>query len=54
MNEVTEQTRTTVRTSLYVIPNNKYGVKTNQNKGQKHVFIIDRTKVYNNQNEILL
>jgi hypothetical protein len=33
--------RTTVRTSLYVIPNNKCGVRTNQNKSQTHVIIID-------------
>jgi hypothetical protein len=36
-NEVPEQMRTTVRTSLYVIPNNKCGVRTNRNKGQTHV-----------------
>jgi hypothetical protein len=27
-NEMSEQTRTTIRTSLYVIANNKYGVRT--------------------------
>jgi hypothetical protein len=45
-----EQTRTTVRTSLYVIPNNKYDVITNQNMGQTHVIIIDRTRYYYSQN----
>jgi hypothetical protein len=40
MNEVPEQTRTTVRTILYVISNNKYGVRTNQNKSETHVIIM--------------
>jgi hypothetical protein len=41
--------------SLYVIPNNKYGVKANQNKGQTHVVIIrDITRYYYSQNKILL
>jgi hypothetical protein len=46
MNEVREQTRTTVRTSLYIIPNNKCGVRINQNKGQTRVIIIARTSLY--------
>jgi hypothetical protein len=54
MNEVPEQTRTTVGISLYVTPNNNCGVRTNQNKGQTHVIIIDRTKYYYSQNKILL
>jgi hypothetical protein len=49
MNEVPEQTRTTVRTSLYVIPNNKCGIRTNQNKDQTHVIIIVRTRYYYSQ-----
>jgi hypothetical protein len=39
------KTRAIVRTSLYVIPNNKCGVRTNQNKGQTHI-IICRTRYY--------
>jgi archaellum biogenesis ATPase FlaH len=46
MNEVTEQMRTTVRTSLDVIPKNKCGVRINQNKCRTHVIIIDRTSLY--------
>jgi hypothetical protein len=53
MNEVPEQTRTTGRTSLYAIPNNKCGVRTNQNKGQKHVIIIARTRYYYIQNKFV-
>jgi hypothetical protein len=49
MNEVPEQTRKTVRTSLYVIPNNKCDVRTNQNKDQTHVIIIVRTRYYYSQ-----
>jgi hypothetical protein len=45
MNEVPKQMRTIVKTSLYVILNNKCGVRTNQNKGQTHVIIIDRTNI---------
>jgi hypothetical protein len=52
--------RTTVRTNLYVILNNKCGVRTNQKKGQTHVIIIDRTNItinrttyYYNQNKFV-
>jgi hypothetical protein len=46
MNEVPEQTRTTVRTSLYVIPNNKCGVRKSEQG-------LD-TCYYYSQNKILL
>jgi hypothetical protein len=46
--------RTTIITKLYVIPNNKCGVRTNQNKGQTHVIIIDRKRYYDRQNNSLL
>jgi hypothetical protein len=38
-NEVPVQTRTTVGISLYVIPNNGCGVRTNQNKGQHKLLL---------------
>jgi hypothetical protein len=53
MNEVPEQTKTTLRTSLYVIPNNKYDVITNQNKDQTNVVIIDKTRYYYSQNKFV-
>jgi hypothetical protein len=39
-NEVREQTRITVRTSLYVISNNKYSVRTNRNKRVRHMLLL--------------
>jgi hypothetical protein len=38
-NELSEQIRTTVTTSLYVIPNKKVNVRTNQNKGQNNLLL---------------
>jgi hypothetical protein len=52
MNEVREQTRT-IRTNLYVIPKNKCGVRTNQNKSRIHVIIIDKTTYYYSQNKFV-
>jgi hypothetical protein len=53
-NEWSARTNETVRTILYVIPNNKFGVRTNQNKGETHVIIIDRTRYDYRQNNLLL
>jgi hypothetical protein len=49
-----EQNEWSASTSLYVISNNKCGVRTNQNKSQTHVIIIDRTIYYYSQNNLLL
>jgi hypothetical protein len=38
-NEVSEQMRTTTGTSLYVIPNKKSNIRTNQNKGQDKLLL---------------
>jgi hypothetical protein len=43
----------TVRTSLDVIPNNKCGVRINQDKGLTHVIIIDRIRYYYSQNKFV-
>jgi hypothetical protein len=43
----------TVGTSLYIIPNNKCGVRTNQNKGQTHVITIARTRYYYSQDKFV-
>jgi hypothetical protein len=53
MNEVLTNENKTVRTSLYVISNNKCGVRTNQNKSQTHVITIARTKYYYNHNKFV-
>jgi hypothetical protein len=54
MNEVLEQTRTKLSEQVYVIPNNKCGVRTNQNKSQTHVITIARTRYYYSQNKFVV